>query len=168
MNITDGVTLAGDMILAVTFVVFVVQAQSMTRSTRASVYQTVAEQMMSIDRLFVEHPELRPYFYGSKPSPSEELDRERVAATCELFLDFMDNVVGQTRHIPEYLTGPWQEYFQSIASTSPSLREFWRTNRDWYDDNMRRLLDSTCLVDDQVAGPPVLQNSGDQDVDTPT
>jgi hypothetical protein len=41
MNLATGITLAGDVILGITLLVFITQARSMTRSTRASVYQTV-------------------------------------------------------------------------------------------------------------------------------
>jgi hypothetical protein len=161
MNLAAGITLAGDVILAVTLLVFITQARSMTRSTRASVYQTVAQQMMSIDQLFVERPELRPYFYGNKPPPTEEIERERVAAFAELFVDFMDNLVGQTPHIPEHLGESWRAYFRAVASTSPAIREFWRAHRDWYEEHMWQVLDSACLIEEQVVPLPVAQKSGD-------
>ncbi len=161
MNAADGVTLGGDLILAVTLVVFFFQARYMARSTRSSVYQTVADQMMSIDRLFVERPELRPYFYGNEPPPPDGLERERVTAATELFVDFMDNVATQAPHMPEYLSGPWVMYFRTIAATSPSIRAFWRAHRDWYDEGLQRILDSACLIDEPVVQTPApsLSNS---------
>ena len=60
MNATVGLTLAGDVILAATMVVFMLQIRWMARSTRSGVYQTVADQMMSIDRLFVGPPRIAP------------------------------------------------------------------------------------------------------------
>jgi hypothetical protein len=154
MDTTGWVTFAGDLILTATLVVFMIQARSMTRSTRSSVYQTVADQMMSIDRLFVERPELRPYFYGSKPPPEDGVERERVAAATELFIDFMDNVATQAPHMPEYLSGPWKKYFHEIASKSPSIRAFWRDNHGWYDDSMQRILNPVCLIDEQETRIP--------------
>jgi hypothetical protein len=162
MNLAIGLALAGDVILAATMAVFVLQVRHMARSTRASVYQTVADQMMSIDRLFVERPELRPYFYGNEPPPSEGLDRERVTAATELFVDFMDNVATQAPHMPEYLSGPWAKYFREVASTSPSIRSFWRANRDWYDDSLQRILDPACQIGEQEARIPVGQETGNQ------
>jgi hypothetical protein len=161
MNVTLAVTVSGDAILAATMVVFLLQARYMTRSTRSTVYQTVADQMMSIDRLFVEHPELRQYFYGNGLPPAEVLDRERVAAATELLVDFMDNVTKQARQIPEYLSGTWEKYFRTIASTSPSLRAFWSEHRDWYDAALQRVLDPACLIDEQVMRIPARQQADD-------
>lgn len=160
MNLTVDVTLAGDVILAATMVVFMLQARYMMRSTRSSVYQTVADQMMSIDRLFVERPELRPHFYRNEPLPMHGPNRERVVAATELFVDFMDNVATQAPHMPEYLSGPWALYFREIASTSPAVRAFWREHRDWYDNSLQRILDSACLIDEEELGVPgLLENS---------
>lgn len=162
MNATVGLTLAGDVILAATMVVFILQIRWMARSTRSGVYQTVVDQMMSIDRLFVDRPELRPYFYGNEPPPCEVLDRERVTAATELFIDFMDNVTTQAPHMPEYLSGPYALYFRTIAATSPSIREFWRAHRDWYDYSLQRILDSTCMIDEQIVQMPVRQETSNQ------
>jgi hypothetical protein len=148
MNLTIGLTLVADAILIATMVVFMFQARYMARSTRASVYQAIADQMMSIDRLFIDHPELRPYFYGKKAAPSRGLNHERVAAATELFVDFMDNVVVQTPHIPEYLSGTWTRYFRDVAASSPSIREFWRTKREWYGISLQRVLDPACLIEE--------------------
>jgi hypothetical protein len=159
MDVTDAVTLAGDVILTATLVVFMFQARAMTKTNQSSVYQTVADQMMSIDRLFIDRPDLRPYFYGGKPAPAGGDERERVIATSELIVDFMDNVMMQEPNIPDYLTSAWQTYFRSIAADSPSIREFWRENRRWYDARMAGLLDEACLGADQAAPPSVPQQS---------
>lgn len=153
MDVIGVASIASDLILAATMAVFLRQSRHMSRGTSASVYQTIADQMMSIDRLFVDHPELRQYFYDGVLPPREGLEAARVRAATELMVDFMDNVVSQSRHLPEYLCGPWRDYFRDLASTSPGLRQFWREHRDWYDEHMQKILDGVCLQEDAEGVP---------------
>lgn len=152
MDLVAVASLASDLILALTMIVFLVQSRHMARATRASVYQTVAEQMMSVDRLFIDHPELRPYLYDGQELPADPRERSRITATAELLVDFLDNIASQSRHIPDYLCGPWYVYFQDLARSSPAMRQFWLDRRSWYGDDMRRLLDDVCGVARPVGG----------------
>lgn len=53
---------------------------------------------MSVDRLFVEFPELRPYFYADHELPREEPLRSKVIAAAELIVDLADSVTNMIRH----------------------------------------------------------------------
>lgn len=53
---------------------------------------------MAIDRLFVEFPELRTYFYEDAEVPLEEPLRSQVLSTAELIVDLADSVTSMIRH----------------------------------------------------------------------
>lgn len=63
------------------------------RAARASVYQNIPTQMIEIVRFFVDHPELRPYFYDNKEILEDHPDFNRVMAVAEMLVDFMDGVL---------------------------------------------------------------------------
>jgi hypothetical protein len=53
---------------------------------------------MALDRLFVELPELRPYFYDGEPIPDGDPERGRVISAAELIVDLADTVASMQRH----------------------------------------------------------------------
>lgn len=104
------------------------------------------DNMLQISRLFIDRPSLRPYFYGAKELVDESPEeRERVEATAELFINFIDNVLTQMPILPSPLAEPWRAYFSNVFTTSPVLCEFWKRRRAWYSREMRALLDPFIL-----------------------
>lgn len=151
-----------DAVLAATLFVFLVQARAMrqqtlhlarqtehlvrdedrsARATRAGVYQSLVQLMIDIDRIYIDRPELRCYFYDGADEPEDLLARSRVSALAETYADLMDNFLTQAQHLPEHLSGPYSAYFEDLARSSPAIRRFWRENREWYPEEMRQLLD---------------------------
>lgn len=158
MDVTTVVATAGDAILLFTMIVFAYQAQQMANqsrasvtATRASVYQAIASQMQDIDRLFITHPELRPYVYENKPVPTVEPMRTQVLALAELFVDFFDNFMAQSGQIPGDLYEPWCRYARSIMQSSPAVCAFWNENREWYSKLLQDLLDPASTRADDLS-----------------
>jgi hypothetical protein len=146
------VALSGNVALFVSLILLALQVREMTkqsalatRSTIAAVYQQMNDNMLDIDRLFVERPELRPFFYGDAvlPADAEPVDRERLVAMAELIVDLMDNVVTQLPILPARLAQPWQDFFRGLVSGSPTLTEFWKAWRHLYSIDLRNLLDAS-------------------------
>jgi hypothetical protein len=53
---------------------------------------------MALDRVFIDLPELRPYFYDGREVPDDEPMRARVMATAELIVDLADSVSSMMGH----------------------------------------------------------------------
>lgn len=109
----------------------------------AATYQGVNAQLQEIDLLFVQYPELRPYFYADKPMPQDRRERDRVMAVAELLVDFMDNVVTQGHAMPADHRKVWNDYFKEQHASSAAIRIYWHENSHWY---RKELLD--------ILGPP--------------
>jgi hypothetical protein len=153
------VALFGNLVLLVSVVLLGLQVREMTkqsshgaRATLASVYQAMNDNMLQINRLFVDRPRLRPYFYGKQELTDESPEeRESVEATAELFINFMDNVLTQMPLLPSNLAEPWRTYFSSVLTSSPVLCDFWTRRRDWYSEEMRALLDPLIVRPEQAS-----------------
>jgi hypothetical protein len=148
MGAPEWLALCSDVILLVTMAVFAYQARQMAKqsrdvanSTRASVYQGIADQMLALDQLFIARPELRPYIYDGVALPPDPVERTRVLALAETFVDLFDNFVIQSASIPDDLFEPWRNYAVSLMGTSPAMQFFWNQNRDWYSEVLQRVLD---------------------------
>jgi hypothetical protein len=149
LDVALAVALFGNFVLIVSVILLGLQVREMTkqsshgvRATLASVYQAMNDNMLQINRLLVDRPSLRPYFYGEQELNDESSEeRERVEATAEPFINFIDNVLTQMPLLPSNLAQPWRTYFASVTTSSPVLCEFWKRHREWYSEEMRALLD---------------------------
>jgi hypothetical protein len=162
------VALFGNVVFIVSVILLGLQLREMAkqsshgvRATLASVYQAMNDNMLQINRLFIDRPLLRPYFYGEQELTDESPEeRERVEATAELFTNFIDNVLTQLPLLPSNLAEPWRTYFTSVTTSSPVLREFWERRREWYSEEMRALLDPLMVRPEQTASLPMRDDDG--------
>jgi hypothetical protein len=146
------VALFGNLVLFASLVVLGLQVRNGARATLASVYQAMNDSMLQINRLFIDRPLLRPYFYGHRELTDESPEeRERVEATAELFINFTDNVLTQMPLLPTRLAEPWRTYFGSVTTSSPVVREFWKRRRGSYSDELRAFMDPLTVRSEQAS-----------------
>lgn len=127
------------------------QTDLTSRATRASVYQSVPETMIAIDKIFLERPELRKHFYGNEHIHQADDQYERTLVIAEIILDFMEHVRTISPSLPEYQWDSWERYFRFLYQSSPVLRGFWAENREWYPTTLQQFLDTEAMVfDNQV------------------
>jgi hypothetical protein len=89
--------------------------------------------MFLIDTTFVDHPELRGYFYEGRRVPADDPNRDRVFAMAELLLDHFDYILLQVKCFPTlYPEDFWTQYMQDCFSSSPVLCEFLENKKRWY------------------------------------
>jgi hypothetical protein len=102
-------------------------------STEMSVttYQGATQLMLEVDRIFLNHPELRPFFYDDV-EPTPDVDRNLINAAVEFMLDAFECIWDQRPHFsaPDY--DSWAEYIVDRFGTSPVLRQFYRDHAGWY------------------------------------
>jgi hypothetical protein len=91
---------------------------------------------------FVEYPELRPYFYDSKPPPVDEPERSRVKAMADLFADALYVGLHTGLLLPgEGVHQAWCNYASDLLNTSPALRELWTQHPEWWPKDLADMLD---------------------------
>ena len=113
-------------------------------SMKSSMYEIMNVQTLEIDKIFLERPHLRPYFYDSK-DPSKIRDEKtlhEVMIVAEYQLDFFDLVMTQLDYIPtdedsQEDKANWKKYFEDSFAKSPALCKRIGDNPDWY---MKRLV----------------------------
>lgn len=92
------------------------QAERSLASDRAGLDLQLMEFIMSLDRVFISEPELRPYIYDGRPIPSDDPSRARVLATAELVVDLAETVMSMARH----------------GQLEPDDERAWRVALGWY------------------------------------
>jgi hypothetical protein len=76
-------------------------------------------------RLFVERPNLRPYFYSAAEwSPSDEVSLDEIKAMAELILNNFASALMHSAAFPEYPVRGVDRIIMYHLRRSPALREF--------------------------------------------
>lgn len=130
---------------ALSLVFIFIQTRQTTTTMKASMYETMNTQTLEMDKIFLQYPHLRPYFYDNEDLskiPDEKTFNE-VMIVAEYQLDFFDLVMTQLDYIPNDEDSAedkanWKEYFADSFASSPALCKKISLNPEWY---MKRLVD---------------------------
>ena len=117
------------------------QSGKVAKSVSANILHTTANQVINLDRLFIERPDLRPYFYDCKPIDDKDEKFAQVQSAAELMLDVFDVVADQSKSFAEYYDRPeaWDIWITDMFATSPVLRSRFQQSSDWYDNKLKQL-----------------------------
>ena len=127
---------------------------------RNSIYQMVTSRMSGISQIFLQLPELRPYFYDGRDNADlattdPTLDA-RVQSMCEMLFDHAEVVLERPR-VMGALGDSYERYFCDLVTRSPAMREYWRERRDWYVPAIQALFDGVLAA---AAEPGLVRQAG--------
>ena len=125
-------TWAGPVVTLVGFVLVRNQLRAERRALETQTNWQMYETSISILTVFVENPELRPYFYDGRPAPTEEPLRSRVLAVAELVADHLESVVLSQDVVEARTNAVWVRYMQGLYRRSPVLRGFLAPESEGY------------------------------------
>jgi hypothetical protein len=117
------------------------QARTAKIQTQALTTQSVMNQLLQLDNLFINNPELRPYFYYGKEISEGDKNYDKALAVAEFQLDFFDSYLTQS----EYLTlraeerQNWEKYIVDSFSNSPIMCMRLKDAPGWYSAKLEGL-----------------------------
>lgn len=130
--VITGVGFAGGI---ATLVFLIMQTRAATESVRLTVREAMSARTQDIHRIFLDNPEIRPYFYEGRDCQPNDPDYARIQQMAELLCDFYDSLLMQYQLYPgAWDHSRWQRYIEDIISSSPVLREYLDrpSVRAWY------------------------------------
>jgi hypothetical protein len=90
----------------------------------ASVISNSTSGLREVLSIFIEHPELRPYFYGSRRLPGRGHRRERVVTVAEILADILEEGLSVNRLVQTArFSEEWPLYCADMLTSSPALNE---------------------------------------------
>lgn len=96
---------------------------------QASLEIRLIELTISIDKLFLDRPHLRPFFYENRRLPwwMGRKRRVEVIATAEVMIDFVDAIASLRRHgqISDRDYENWRVFTEGYYQQSPAVRDLW-------------------------------------------
>jgi hypothetical protein len=115
-------------------------AKAQYQSTKIQALQLLSQPGDKIQKAFIEHPELRPYFYENKPFRREDKNYQAVAIIAEMYLDWFDSFGDDdVAQLPKMEPGGeqrllWEQYFRDMFESSEALRVMGkeRVRSGWY------------------------------------
>ncbi len=126
-----GIAFAGVAGVVLTLYYLVKQTKHLAESIAIASFQNISMSTLDIDRIFVEYPETRPYFYSRRPISEDAPNYNRVAAIAECFLDLFDTYLSQVKYNDEY-SNVMKEYIIDMFMRSPILRTQLDDLSVWY------------------------------------
>jgi hypothetical protein len=118
------------------------QTRIFNRQLMEGISQTMVGYSLEISRLFLQFPDLRPYFFEGKTIDANHPDYLRAEAVAEVMLDIFWTMGSQARRIqsPEFrnseASSQWANYIGDCFASSPILTSFLTRRKDWYGQEM--------------------------------
>jgi predicted PurR-regulated permease PerM len=112
------------------------------QSVEGSIYSNITTQSLAEDQIFVNSPELRPYFYEGKLLEQGDPLKHKVHATSEYLLDFFDSLESQLKKYPNLWIHEKREWEANIIDQfawSPELCRYLDATKDWYSTELYAL-----------------------------
>ena len=125
------------------------QVKRLEASLDLQSYGAVNNQISELDKIFVDRPELRPFFYENRDWPTKKLLRDRLTSVAERKLDFIDFWFTSALHmnLKRYDMQSWKNYFQRSFMKSRVLCDVLTDEKDDYGEELRSIaLKSGCTT----------------------
>ena len=115
-----------------TLIALLYQSISLTKSLKTQSYQHIITSQTSVDRIFLDYPELRPFLYDDVELPDINTDLGRRArVVIDIALNVIDSTYQQRDLIPNEMLTSWLHYASQVTNNKGVL-QFLSENPDWY------------------------------------
>jgi hypothetical protein len=111
------------------------------RVSRAQFYQQVTAMCIQRDQIFIEHPELWDYFYGSRKKPRSRKGRAKVYSASRIMANLADGLASEA--VAEDFDIHWNKYFLHMYDHSPSFQDFWKEYGSFWPERTRQRFKAT-------------------------
>lgn len=132
------------------------------RAHRVSTYYGVIGLFRDLTRIFIEHPELRPYFYDGKPvDVDDKLRHYKIQAAAEAVLDSFEWIWRRRIELNTKGEDGWRAYIVETFSSSPALQQHYARFSSWYPGITQLIADHSITLMGGVAAEEQRQEPGD-------
>lgn len=114
-----------------------VQIRKLKETIQAETHGRIYEHALEVQKVMVEHPELREFFYNGVSVDQANIKRgsqqhARLLAFAELMADYLEHITLQCEHVPDDVQLAWANYRDYVVTNSPTLCRFLTRNRAHY------------------------------------
>jgi hypothetical protein len=120
----------------------VMQTKFNLQSVESNVFNTMTNQALASDEIFLRYPEIRPYFYSGKALVENDPLADKVKSAAEYYLDYFESLTTQLKKYPNiwrFERNAWEANIIDMFAWSPVLCQFLEINQAWYGEELREL-----------------------------
>jgi len=120
----------------------VMQTKFNLQSVESNVFNTMTNQALASDEIFLRYPEIRPYFYSGKALVENDPLADKVKSVAEYYLDYFESLTTQLKKYPNiwrFERNAWEANIIDMFAWSPVLCQFLEINQAWYGEELREL-----------------------------
>jgi len=127
-------------------------------------WQYLGQPGTAILKVFVDHPDLRPYFYDGKTSDSNDPNYGIVMTVAEMYLDYFDSFTDPfVRSLDGMEEGGknwvlWERWFREMMESSPMLYALAEEMKDEYAMDFTKYMPKKTATTSQSTGQPSATN----------
>lgn len=131
-------SLAGSIGVIVSLWLLYRQTGIFNRQLMVGVTQSMSDYTLEISRLFLQNPDLRPYFFEGKTIEENDPNYLRAEAVAEVILDIFWTLSSESKRIQgsefgsEEVRSQWRTYVGDCFANSPILTSFLKKRQGWY------------------------------------
>ena len=118
------------------------QSNIVAKNLRNSVQQSMVKLTTDLDRIYIDHPELRRFIYaGGKSDHWTAMNDEQAAATAVFAFDVFDIASSQVANFRDQWATPeaWTNWITDEFAKSEFFQKQFLTNQSWYGPDMYSL-----------------------------
>jgi len=135
MNLTAGIAVAAAIVSAFGALTAWV---SNKRERIVSANGQIGSILIQLNRIFIEQPELRPYFIeGGKLPRGQE---QKAKALASMYLNTLDTVWSMEEVMNDSDRAAWLKYIPYQIRSVPIINQLYESQREWY-SNLNRIMD---------------------------
>jgi hypothetical protein len=110
--------------------------------TRVQTSNRSLSNVLTLDRVFLDHPELRPYFFEGKDLKESDPLYAQVEAVADMHLDVFADTLDYCLVFPDDWRRPegYKSYIRSRLALSPVMRRRLEKKADWFAPYLQEVL----------------------------
>jgi hypothetical protein len=113
------------------------QTRQTAEIARRQAYEGGSGQMSAIDNIFVEHPELYPYFYDGKVITKNDPEYFKVLTVAMAITNFLEGTLPRDGAQPMPW---WVKYMNDQFAISPIMCDYLEERQNWFDPRLVKIM----------------------------
>ena len=111
---------------------------SYKRERKVNANGQIGSILIQLNRVFIDQPELRPYFIeGGKLPKGQE---QKAKAVASMYLNILDTVWAMEEVMNDNDRAAWLKYIHHQIISVPIIDQLYESQREWY-SNLTRIMD---------------------------
>lgn len=111
----------------------VYQSINLQTTINSQIYQNFVANSLEIDRLLIEHPELRKYVYYGEPIDENTKNIDQIMSLIEFIVDATENIEVYKKYIPKSRKDGWMQFVHDMKST-PAYKYYIQRHQSWFEE----------------------------------